>query len=312
MTESSEKSSTVLWTEVRVLVPVGWQELVADVLSELLPDAGMVFGATSIAAPEAPEGTDWLRTYVTRDRDDAALRAALDERLARLASIAPELADLSASFRPVPPEDWATSWRKSWKPFRVRRLCVLPPWRAEGEGAAPRPGDRVLRLAPGGAFGSGRHATTRTCLVVLQERIRGGERVLDAGSGSGILAVTATLLGARSALGFDVQREARAYAEELAEANGVADRCTFRTGGFETLHEDERGLDVVLANIYSDVIQEHARELTARLAPGGWFAFSGCPVHHVQATRAAIQAAGLVLEEDRARGRWHTFVGHRP
>ena len=78
------------------------------------------------------------------------------------------------------------------------------------------------------------------------------------------------------------------------------------------LDPEDEGFDVVLANIYSDVIQAHATDLRARLRPGGWYAFSGCPVHHREATRAAIEAAGLELEEERIRGRWSTFVGTRP
>jgi len=78
------------------------------------------------------------------------------------------------------------------------------------------------------------------------------------------------------------------------------------------LDASDRGFDAVLANIYSDVIQAHARELHERLEPGGWFAFSGCPAHHVEETRRAIEDAGFTIEGTRARGRWHTFVGTRP
>ena len=67
----------------------------------------------------------------------------------------------------------------------------------------------------------------------------------------------------------------------------------------------------MLANIYSDVIQEHAGELRERLRPGGWFAFSGCPTHHSEITRSAIERAGLELEREHRRGRWHTFLGRR-
>jgi ribosomal protein L11 methyltransferase len=174
----------------------------------------------------------------------------------------------------------------------------------------PRAGDRIMRLEPGGSFGSGRHATTRMCLRVVIERIRGGERVLDAGSGSGILGVGAALCGAREVLGFDTDPNAEAHATELAQSNAVGDRCRFVTAGFEVLL-GQPPFDAVIANIYADVIQERARELRDAIAPDGWFAFSGCPVHHAVATRAAIERAGLMIEEERVRGRWHTFVGKR-
>ena len=311
--EPGSWSEPVTWTEVRVLVPEGWEELVADSLAGEGLEGGFVFGTTSVAAEPPPQGFGLLRAYLGQEKDTDAERSRIEGLVAGLASLTgdPSLERCEVRFKPLPPEDYATSWRKSWRPFRVHGLCVVPPWRKdlEGDHARPRAGDRVLYLQPGGSFGSGRHATTRTCLKVLQARLRGSEAVLDAGSGSGILSVAAAVLGAGSCLGFDIQAESRAYGEALAADNGQAERCTFRTGGFETLTEQERGFDVVLANIYSDVIQAHAGDLKARLAPDGWFAFSGCPVHHAEATRAAIRAAGLELQEDHRLGRWHTFVG---
>lgn len=302
---SAPRTPPVRWTEVRVLVPDGWLELVGEALA-VGPCTSVAFGRPSLGTDAPPAGFDYVRTFLPSTTDSPALRAELVRALRGLADTtgASELRGLALEFKELPPEDYANSWKKSWKPFRVQKLCVLPPWTT----SRPRAGDRVLELEPGGAFGTGRHATTRTCLKVLQARIRGGERVLDCGSGSGILAVTAALLGARSAFGFDIDPTAEAYANALARDNDVAERCTFATGGFETRRET---YDVVLANIYSDVVQLHAQDLFAALAPGGWFAFSGCPAHHANATRAAIVAAGFTLDDERVRGRWHTFAGTR-
>ena len=298
----------ILWTEVRLLVPTGWQELVAETLAE--GNASAAFGRPSLAADEAPEGFEYVRLFLRDVEDTPQRRARIEALLAGLpeATGDEELSRVRLEYRALPHEDWANSWRKSWKPFRVLRLAVLPTWSSQ----RPRPDDVRLTLEPGGAFGSGRHPTTRTCLKVLQERPIAGARVLDAGSGSGVLSVAALVLGAERALGFDVDAHAQAYAESLAEDNDVLERAEFRTGGFECLRDDELGFDVVLANIYSDVVQQHARALERRLRPGGWFAFSGCPRAHEAPTRDAILAAGLALEETRARGRWLTFVGTRP
>ena len=296
----------IQWTEVRVLVPVGWQELVAERLCSG-PCTSAAFGRPNLGTDPAPDGFDFVRTFLA-DRDDTpAAREALRANVAALADETgmPELSGLELAFKALPPEDWATSWRKSWKPFRVGRLAVIPDWSP----LRPRPGDVRLTLEPGGAFGSGRHVTTRTCLLELQERLRGGERVLDAGSGSGILSVAAVLLGAESALGFDIDAHAATYASSLARDNDVLERTEFRTGGFEVLGAQDRDFDVVLGNIYSDVLQAHARDLAARLAPTGWFAFSGCPAHHREATREAIVAAGLDVERVVQKGRWVTFAG---
>lgn len=305
---SKNPAEKLSWTEVRVLVPLGWQELVAERLA-FGPCTSAAFGRPNLGVEAAPEGFDYVRTFVPNHEDTNELRESLKgaiESLAQLTEVE-ELAGLRVEFKALPPEDYATSWKKSWKPFRVGPLCLLPPW----DEREVRAHEKRLTIEPGGSFGSGRHATTRTCLRVLTRRIKGGERVLDAGCGSGILSVATALLGAESALGFDIDSNSEVAGAQLARDNGVDEACSFRTGGFECLDEAETGYDVVLANIYSDIIQQYATELHDRLAPDGWFAFSGCPAHHELPTVAAIEAAGLVIDEHLVRGRWHTFVGRR-
>jgi len=295
------------WTELRVLVPSGWQELVAETLATG-PCTTVAFGRPTLASEPAPEGFEYVRTFLPTSSYGpemrAQVRAALDE-LAQRAEIS-ELRDLALEFHELPPEDYARSWMKVWKPFRVGRLAVVAPWKD----SALRAGDLRMELEPGGAFGSGRHATTRMCLRVLQERMRPGTRLVDAGSGSGILAVAAAQLGASEAVGFDIDPNARPWAEDLARRNGVADRARFLTAGFECLPDLGR-FDAFLANIYSDLIVEQAGLLREALVPGGWFAFSGCSEQNAPAARAAIERSGLRLEEVRVRGRWHTFAGIR-
>lgn len=299
---------TSSYIEVRVLVPTGWHELVAEVVA-VGPCTSVVFGRPNLGVDAVPEGFELVRTFYPGDDDGPVLRAEIEAGLTALAERvdAPELVGLAPSFHELPAEDWATSWKKSWRPFRVGRLAVVT---RDWDGAS-KPDDLALVLEPGGAFGTGRHATTRTCLAVLQERGVDGARVLDAGTGTGILSVAAARLGASACLGFDIDPRSEVEAGELAAVNGVARACAFRTGDFGVLEPADTAFDVVLGNIYSDVLQAHAAGLAARLAPGGWFAFSGCPDRHAVETRAAIEAAGLVVEEQRQRGRWVTFVGGR-
>jgi ribosomal protein L11 methyltransferase len=296
------------WTEVQVLVPNGWEELVAEALARP-PCTSVVFGRPSLGSPPPPEGFELLRTYLPAREDGDAARGALCARLADLAQVvgSEELGALAPRFRALPPEDYASSWKKVWKPFRVGRLCVVPPeWER-----APRAGDRLLLLEPKSSFGTGRHATTRACLARLQERPLAGARVLDAGTGSGILAVAAALLGAERCLGFDVDPESVREGPALAAQNGVAARCEFRRGGFEVLTHRDAGFDAVLANLYADLLQDTALDLARRLRPGGWFVFSGCPADKCAGTRTALETAGLAVLDERARGRWHTFAGVR-
>lgn len=296
------------WTEIAVPTPLAWHELVAGKLAEG-PCTTAVFGPASLASEELPPGVDWVRCYLDEESDTEATRAWITETLDGLRSAVgeDEIGTLQPRFRKLPAEDWANSWKKTWKPFRVGHLCVVTP-----EWSKPlRATDRRLDLEPGGAFGTGRHCTTRRCLQTIQERLAPGERVLDAGCGSGILSVAAALLGAGSVVGFDIDRVAARASLELAERNGVAAKCDFRTGGFEVLRPEDGPFDALTANLYSDLLQAHAGDLAANLRPGGWFAFSGCPRHHAAETRAAIEAAGLTVEREERRGRWVSYIGTR-
>ncbi len=297
------------WTEISVLAPLEWHELVAETLA-LGPCTSVAFGRASLASEPAPPGWDWVRTFVIEGQDGPELRERVAGELRSLAerSGAPELAGLAPRFRRLPPEDYANSWRKSWKALRVAHFAITPyDWRGR-----LRPSDRQLLLEPGGAFGTGRHATTRACLAAVAREVRPGQRILDAGTGSGILCVAAALCGAEHALGFDIDPAALPYALELAERNGVSARCEFRVGGFECLREHERGFDGVLANIFADLIAQYAGELAARMAPGAWFAFSGCVDAKRPLVLDALAGAGLELASLRTRGRWDTFCGRRP
>jgi ribosomal protein L11 methyltransferase len=297
------------WIEVRLLVPEGWQELVADAIG-VGGSASVAFGRPNLAVPPAPEGFDYLRSFYSAHLDGEAARAGVRARLAALAEHADvdELRGLEPTFRELPHEDWATSWQKVWRPYRVGRLAVV----TRAWAGTLRADDVAMVLEPGGAFGTGRHATTRLCLRALQELDLDGARVLDAGSGSGILSVAAALFGATAVLGFDVDERGEVEGGALAARNGVAGRCAFRSGDFGVLAPDERDFDLVLANIYSDVLQDHAREFRERLAPGGRCVLSGCPDRHAGPTLAALEAGGLTIDEIRRRGRWLAFLGRRP
>ncbi len=300
-------SQVPAWTELSVLVPCGWEELVAEVLGAA-PATGAAFGPPSIASAPLPPGCELVRAYVSEHEDVPALRARLAQRLRELASAsgAAELAQLELRFRRLPPEDYEHSWEKVWRAFRVGRLCVHRP----AHPCALRPGERELLLEPGSVFGTGRHATTRMCLAALQQRVRPGQRVLDAGCGTGILAVASALFGAGHALGFDLDPQAAPSARALAHDNGVGHRCEFRRGDFDVLAPRER-FDGLLANLYSDLLQSHATQLAAWLEPRGWFAISGCSAENAAATRAALESAGLAIEDERQRGRWSCFLGTR-
>jgi len=299
-------SGRASWTEVRAVVPLEWAERTAEVLGALAGNAALI-GTPTIGAQPAPKGREVVRVYLPAAADDAGKRAELRRSLVELGRAvgSAELATADLGFRVLPPEDWARSWKKVWRPFRVGRLEVVAPW------TDVRVRDDAVRLViePGAVFGSGRHATTRTVLRVLARHVRGGESVLDCGTGSGILAVAAALLGASRAEGFDLDPASRPAATELAATNGVGAACSFETGGFDG--RARATFDVVCANIYADVLQARAAWLADRLAPGGFVVASGCALPHRDDTRSAFADAGLTIDDEHVRGRWVTLVARR-
>ena len=201
----------------------------------------------------------------------------------------------------VEQEDWENGWRKYYHPLDVgKRLAIVPSWQEY-------PTDRVqLKMDPGLAFGTGTHETTNLCLQVLDDKIQGGERILDIGTGSGILAIAALLLGAKEAEGIDIDPMCVRTAGENAQRNGVADRFRVLVGD---LSEKASGqYDLITANIVAAAILSLAPAVPALMAPGALFVASGIIDSRVEEVCAGLKAAGLeVVHQHMLRG-WACLV----
>ena len=215
--------------------------------------------------------------------------------------------------------DWRDSYKAHFHAWRFGRLHWVPVWE-RGTFQLP-PGDAVLWLDPGLAFGTGNHETTRLCverLVALAARKEEGTskmedlRVIDAGCGSGILALSAALLSYRDVRGFDNDPEAVRVSEENAALNGLAGRVVFSTGDLVTGLAG-REAEIVLANIQADVLMRFARELVAAVAPGGTLVLSGILAQENAQVRAAFAAVVPSWPiEARTMGEWSDVVLARP
>ena len=215
--------------------------------------------------------------------------------------------------------DWRDSYKAHFHAWQFGRLHWVPVW--ERETFKLPEGDAVLWLDPGLAFGTGNHETTRLCVerlvtlagaTVVQGSDLGRKRVIDAGCGSGILALSAVMLGYRDVAGFDNDPEAVRVSEENAALNGIAGRVQFFTGDLVSGFSGGTG-DVVLANILGHVLIQFARELTQAVAPGGSLILSGIlatEVHLVQAAFAEI--APTWRQESRTMGEWSDVLLVRP
>ena len=201
----------------------------------------------------------------------------------------------------VAQEDWQNGWRKYYHPIEIgRRLAVVPSWQAYDT-------DRVkLLLDPGLAFGTGGHETTSLCLEALDELTAGGERVLDIGTGSGILAIAALKLGAACAEGVDIDPVAVRTACENAALNGVAGQFTGLVGD---LSDKASGTyQIITANIVANAIISLAPAVPGLLAEGGHFIASGIIDTRAQEVAEALAKAGLTIAQRKDKRGWVCFV----
>ena len=217
----------------------------------------------------------------------------------------PEYAPLILSMENVEDADWENNWKQFYKPMEIgERLLVVPEWEQ-----AQEDGRVKLVLNPGLTFGTGSHATTRLCLQALEQHIHGGEKVLDLGCGSGILSITAVLLGAAHATGVDIDPKAEDIARENAAINQIfSDRFTAVTGdviGDRAMMESLRGhYDVVLANIVADVIIPLSRVVPEFLQEDSVFICSGILNTRLAEVLAALEQNGLQIISTEQQEDW--------
>ena len=269
---------------VELILNVGDPDL-ADEIAALLVDAGGIAaqgahvrgGEVVIWAP-APEAT--------------AAADAMRAEVARLAEAGLAVDPANVTTRPAPPEsEWRDAWKKFFHVKRVTKsIVIVPSW----ETYAAQPGDVVLDLDPGRAFGTGAHASTRLCLVELEQLRAEGlmpKTWLDVGTGSGILAVAAAKLWPSSTgVAMDDDPQAVDYAHENLEKNHVTDRVRTTTDVLDVIGGAHQ---LVLANIQADVLLMLRDALCARVAPGGSLVLAGLLTAQGDPVATAFEQAGL-------------------
>ncbi|MCC6312627.1 MAG: 50S ribosomal protein L11 methyltransferase [Thermomicrobiales bacterium] len=206
-------------------------------------------------------------------------------------------------------EDWANAWKAHYSVHRIgQQTVVRAPWH-EYAGAE---GEVVIELDPGMAFGTGLHPTTRLCMRLLEAEIRPGMRVFDVGTGSGVLAIAAALLGAAHVDAVDIEPIAVRSTKENAARNGVAEIITVREGSVGPDEPFIGEYDLVLANIIARILVERAAGLAAAVAPGGILALSGIIESREPAVRRAFADLGLVYARREQMEDWVALVFHKP
>ncbi|MEO6992895.1 MAG: 50S ribosomal protein L11 methyltransferase [Lacunisphaera sp.] len=278
--------------ELKTVMPVAWVDQAEELLAELEEQRLMVL-------EDKPSGQAWLAGYFdSSDQASRTWKMFVEAAGSDWAKMTPEM-------RELPDVDWKESYKAHFKASKFGRLNWVPVW--ERETFTLPKGEEVLWLDPGMAFGTGNHETTRLCCERLARHAElngAAAKVIDAGCGSGILALSAAKLGFRDICGFDNDAEAIRVSCENAELNGLAGKVNFYVDDLVTgFAGREAGL--VMANIQADVLMRFANELCAVVAPGGELVLSGILAHELDEVRTKFAAVTRTwVIDSRTLGEW--------
>lgn len=248
-----------------------------------------------------------------------ATRALLREGLRELEEGGLDVSPGRIAIRRVPARDWSESWKRHFRPIEIgQTLLVQPTWSRR----KPKQGQQLVLLDPGLSFGTGQHATTRYCLEqVAALRVSGTEQsLLDAGTGSGILAIAAASLGYAPVSAFDYDAEAVRIAGENCRLNGVSDRVKpvtadltrLRSGDLrvasrpESKQRGEGRFDVICANLISDLLIAERDRLLSRLKPDGALVVAGILATQFPEVEEAMKRSGLRRQGAKTEGEWRS------
>jgi len=287
------------WLSLRIDVPVELAEAVTSFLfDEGVP--GVVSEDRDVDAPAAPAGWACVEAAVPSSERER-VECALARWVASLAELEPAARRISVTTAGVPAVDWAALARAHHRPLAIgRRLVVAPPW-----DIPVAAGREVLVVEPGMAFGTGQHATTRTCLEAIEMLVDRTRSALDVGTGSGVLALALARLGVPRVVALDVDPAVLPLARATLVRNGAAD-VALVAGTVDAV----RGrFDLVVANLLADTIAVGARALAATVAAGGRLVLSGILVSQVAGVLAAFP--GWRLADTRSADGWTTLVLQR-
>jgi ribosomal protein L11 methyltransferase len=297
----------VNWLEISVQADGEAAEAVSEVFNRLNGAEGGRGGSAITIGGFGEDGVlrspvVTVSTYLACDGREGERRRQIEEALWHLRQLysLPE-----PRVRVLAEEDWAHAWKAHYHPFRVgEHLVIVPSW----EPAGPGPGDTIILLDPGMAFGTGLHPSTRLCLTLLEAHLRPGDSVLDLGTGSGILAIAAAKLGAASVLARDIDPVAVEAARENVARNGVDHAVRVEEGSLPEAGAKTR-FDLVLVNILAEVIVRLLGEGLAEVVkPSGKLILSGIIAPKADDVEAALAARQFTVGEQRTEGDWVAFL----
>lgn len=306
------------WTEIKIQVPAEAIDLAGDIAQMTVP-YGIYLEDYRFLEEETMEiahidliDADLLaknrdvgvvHIYIEPGENPAEAVAFLKERYTSCG--------IKATIETIPckREDWQNNWKKFFHPMEVgSKLLIQPIWEeADGDQKQTAEGRSILHIEPGLAFGTGSHDTTRLCLETLEERIMGGETVLDLGCGSGILSLAALLLGAKSTEGVDIDELAVKTAIENGRLNGFREP-EYRIHCGDMAEQITGKYDIVVANIVADIIVLFCQTARQFMHEDSLFILSGIIDSREEDVLAAFSDNGFTVLERKQSGEWLCFV----
>ena len=292
------------WLELSVETDAEGAEAAAALLNEFVSGGAVI---EQRITPDAGETLNPARAFIVRAFFSSDAVDALEHAQNGLWHLAQLRAMGEPQVRELAEEDWAEAWKKHYTILHLgKHIVVKPSWLEY----APAPDEVIVELDPGMAFGTGLHPTTRMCLVLLEDRVARGSRVLDVGTGSGILSIAAAKLGAGEVLALDLDPIAVDTAGRNVAANHAENVVQVLRGSLEA--DTGRNLfDLVCINILAEVISDLAPALAAVLRPGGVIIASGILDYKSEDVAEALKASGIMVSEKMQEEDWVALVGAR-
>lgn len=295
---------------------MAWQEIIitadadlAEALSDFLIDLtgrGICLEDRPASSIRSAPATQCIKAYLPLDESYESKMASLGNYIGGLKKIFPDSSPVSVTSEIITGEDWAHAWKSFFKPMRLtERIVVRPSW----EDFVSGPGDIVLEIDPGMAFGTGSHASTHLSLRALEGTILSGTfrdkfpqtKVLDVGTGTGILGMAAAKLGAYRVLGIDIDPEAVKIASENVQRNALGDKMVVIS---QNLTEITENFSIILANITYLELVRLCPLLFARLEEEGVLILSGILAEQIQDLLDVYQRHGFNLLSTSREGEW--------
>ncbi|HEO8608423.1 TPA: 50S ribosomal protein L11 methyltransferase [Streptococcus suis] len=301
------------WQEIRVRVAREAEEVVSNLLIETGSQGVAIEDTADYVGQEDRFGqifpdveqsdTIVVTGYYPDTLDVAEVKVAIQEGLVQLEATGLDLGAVSIKEQALAEEDWADNWKKYYEPTRITHdLTIVPSW----TDYEPTAGEKIIKLDPGMAFGTGTHPTTKMSLFALSQVLRGGETVIDVGTGSGVLSIASSLLGAKEIFAYDLDEVAVRVAQENLDLNPDTDNIHVATG--DLLHSVDIQADIIVANILADILIHLTDDAYRLVKDEGYLIMSGIIADKWDMVRTAAENADFFLETHMIQGEWNCCV----